>query len=426
MKRKAMLILALAMVSSLAIAVVPAAASSGDSITYRVTVENLTDNQTITPAVTATHNASFRLFRNGQAASNGVQQLAENGGVPVLADELSANGNVASVAVVGSAPIAPGGAASALISTDAAHRRLSLGAMLICTNDGFAGQSSMVLPGPVGAERTYYAGSFDAGTEINTESYSDLVPPCDGVGGSGASDPALAENGVVRPHHGIAGIADLSVADHGWEDPALKITIERVFVYSVSVTNLTDGQPVTPTVFATHSRSASAFAEGHVASNGIQQLAENGGVPVLADELSAVSGFGTVAVVGGAPIMPGQTASMEIVVDDTYRYASLAGMLVCTNDGFGGVSSLHLPHHIGQQVDAYGAAYDAGTEINTEAYVDLVPPCDGSGGTGMSNPALAEKGVVSMHAGIAGGADLDPVVHGWDGPVLKVTVERIG
>ena len=101
-------------------------------------------------------------------------------------------------------------------------------------------------------------------------------------------------------------------------------------------------------------------------------------------------------------------------------------MLVCTNDGFGGIDSLRLPKWIGEATTAYGAAYDAGTEINTEAYIDLVPPCDGSGGSGMSNPLLAENGVVHMHDGIMGGADLDPAVHGWDGSVIKVTVKRTG
>ncbi len=427
MKRRAMLVLALAMLSSLAIAVVPAAASGhGGAFTYRVTVENLTENQTLTPTVAATHDASFRLFRNGHAASNGIQQLAENGGVPVLADELAANGAVSQVAVLGDAPIAPGGYASGIITTDAAHRRLSVGAMLICTNDGFAGKSSVVLPAQLGAVRTVYANSYDAGTEINTESYADLVPPCDGLGGSGMSDPALAEDGVVHPHPGIAGGADLTDADHGWDDPVLRITVERVRVYNVTVTNMTDGQPLTPAVLALHDRKASVFTPGYEASNGIQQLAENGGVPVLVDELSSAARVGAVAVVGDAPILPGQSASIELVTTSGYNLASLAAMLVCTNDGFGGVDTVRLPRHLGESIDIYGAAYDAGTEINTESYADLVPPCDGLGGTGMSNPALAEGGVVSMHPGISGGSDLDPAIHGWDGPVLKVTIERTG
>jgi hypothetical protein len=206
----------------------------------------------------------------------------------------------------------------------------------------------------------------------------------------------------------------------------MKITVERVKTYEVTVENLTGGQPLTPTIFASHARWQGIFDEGHAASNGVQQLAENGGVPVLAAELESVGGFGTVAVVGSEAIMPGSSVTVEVVVDDRYRRASLAGMLVCTNDGFGGVDALRLPRWVGEATVAYGAAYDAGTEMNTEAYVDLVTPCDGSGGATASNPALAENGVVHGHGGIIGGADLSPDIHGWEGAVMKVTVERTG
>ncbi len=426
MKRRITMVLALALLASFA-AVAPAAATGrhAPDYTYRVTVENLTENQMLTPVVAATHSSSFRVFKRGQEASNGVQQLAENGGVPVLVDELNGNSKVETVAVLGSGPIAPGDSASSLITTDGHHRRLSVAAMLICTNDGFAGRSSVRLPARVGNERTFYARAYDAGTEINTQDYSDLVPPCDGRGETGASNPDLAEDGVIRRHAGIvAGVGDLTVADHGWDEPVLKITVERVRTYQVTITNLTDGQPLTPAVFATHERWVSAFDEGSSASNGIQQLAENGGVPVLVDELSSRNGFGTVTAIGDAPIGPGASISVDLVVDDGFRRASLAAMLVCTNDGFGGVDSLRLPRWVGDQIDVYGHAYDAGTEINTEAYADLVPPCDGAGGSGVTNPALAESGVVHSHAGIRGGADLVPAVHGWDGAVLQLTIER--
>jgi hypothetical protein len=427
--RRAALALVFALAASTAISVAPAAATGSDAnnYTYQVTVENLTENQILTPVVAAAHSASFRLFRPGHEASDGLQQLAENGGVPILAAELAGNDKVEAVEVIGSAPIAPGGYATVLISTDAAHRSLSVAGMLICTNDGFAGRTSISLPSRVGNERVFYAGSYDTGTEMNTEAYVDLVPPCDGLGQSGTSNPALAENGVVREHGGIiGGIGDLTVANNGWDDPAMKITVERVRTFEVTVENLTGGQPLTPAVFATHARWQSIFESGHAASNGIQQLAENGGVPVLASELTAANGVGTVAVVGGAPILPGASATLDIVVSDHYGWASLAGMLICSNDGFGGVDTLRLPRWVGEETEVYGAAYDAGTELNTEAYADLVPPCDGQGQTGMSNPALAENGVVHMHDGIIGGADLSPEIHGWDGAVIKVTVERTG
>ncbi len=66
----------------------------------------------------------------------------------------------------------------------------------------------------------------------------------------------------------------------------------------------------------------------------------------------------------------------------------------------------------------------------------MVPPCQGligvpddmgAPGTGTTNPALAEGGVIHHHPGIAGGSDLLPDTHGWEvnAPVSLVEVERI-
>jgi hypothetical protein len=181
----------------------------------------------LTPVVAATHHRWFRLFRVGRSATDGLQQLAENGGVPVLVAELEANRKVGDVAVVGSAPIGPGASATAAITAGRWKNRISLAGMLICTNDGFAGVSSMRLPHRTGQTRTVYARAYDAGTEINTEAYADLVPPCGNLGGTGVSDPALAQNGVVRPHRGIIGGADLDPEVHGWHGRVVKVTITR-------------------------------------------------------------------------------------------------------------------------------------------------------------------------------------------------------
>lgn len=88
---------------------------------------------------------------------------------------------------------------------------------------------------------------------------------------------------------------------------------------------------------------------------------------------------------------------------------------------------------MGDSVTVLTNSYDAGTEINTEDFADLVPPCQGlvgvspgEAGTGASNPAHAEGGVIHMHPGVAGIADLIPAVHGWTDPVALVTIEAVG
>ena len=107
-------------------------------------------------------------------------------------------------------------------------------------------------------------------------------------------------------------------------------------------------------------------------------------------------------------------------------------MLICTNDGFAGLDSVRLPRHLGQTLTVYGNAYDAGTEINTEDFADIVPPCpvltgveSDDTGTGMSNPVLAENGVIASHQGVLGGVDLDPALHDWADPVVRVEITRV-
>jgi hypothetical protein len=107
-------------------------------------------------------------------------------------------------------------------------------------------------------------------------------------------------------------------------------------------------------------------------------------------------------------------------------------MLICTNDGFTGLDRVRLPSGVGDTVTLLTNAYDAGTEVNTEDFADIVPPCQGlvgvsSGepGTGVSNPALAEGGVIHHHEGILGIADLVPAIHGWTDPVAEVVIERV-
>ncbi len=95
-------------------------------------------------------------------------------------------------------------------------------------------------------------------------------------------------------------------------------------------------------------------------------------------------------------------------------------------------NSVRLPRFLGDTMTVYGNAYDAGTEINTEDFADIVPPCPAltgvdsdDPGTGMSNPALAEDGVIASHQGVVGGVDLDPALHNWSDPVVRVEITRV-
>jgi len=202
-----------------------------------------------------------------------------------------------------------------------------------------------------------------------------------------------------------------------------------VATYTITVENLTGGQYLTPPNFAAHDRSADVFSAGQPASPGVQAVAENGAVPTLAAELTAAiddAGLGTSGVGAADPISPGQSITFDVTSSE--RRLSIVAMVICTNDGFAGLDSRPLPARDGQTRTYYLRAYDAGTEINTEARQDLVPaPFCGEGeGTDMTNPDLAENSVIRNHPGIQGIGDLDPAQFGWNGPVAKLTVTRNG
>ena len=78
--------------------------------------------------------------------------------------------------VQGPGAVLPGTSLTFTVEASKKARRLSWISMLICTNDGFTGVRNLRLPAQVGGEKFRYVRGYDAGTEINTESFSDLVP----------------------------------------------------------------------------------------------------------------------------------------------------------------------------------------------------------------------------------------------------------
>ncbi len=206
-------------------------------VTYAVTVTNLTTGQPFTPPVAITHHNRFDVFSTGHAASPEVQAIAENGNIQPLVDLASASNRVAEVVVAAGPvpPILPGESRTFEINGAPSARRLSIVSMLICSNDGFTGLDAPHLNGPVGSSWTWYASAYDAGTEENTESFADLVPPCpaltgvpSSVPGTGMSNPLLATSDPISMHPGVAGLADLQPGLHGWSGPVAMITATRI------------------------------------------------------------------------------------------------------------------------------------------------------------------------------------------------------
>ena len=229
--KKVSLVVPAAIAVVAAVALVTAAASAAPSqqdVTYSVTIENLTSGQPFTPPVVAAHSDQIDVFEVGQAASEEVIQIAENGNNDPMVALLGGSDAVFDFAT-GEGPILPGESATITVQAPAGSL-LSLVFMLICTNDGFSGVDSLALP--ASGSETVDANAYDAGSEMNSEDFADIVPPCQGLigvssddEGTGMSNPALAEGGVIASHPGIQGGTDLTVSDHGWTEPVARITV---------------------------------------------------------------------------------------------------------------------------------------------------------------------------------------------------------
>jgi hypothetical protein len=199
--------------------------------------------------------------------------------------------------------------------------------------------------------------------------------------------------------------------------------------FEVTITNITEGQILSPAVVVSHQRSMPAlFRVGEEASAELAAVAEDAVLDFLIDVLEAGPKVTDVAVITGVngPILPGESASAVLDAVSTFHgdRISLVGMLVTTNDAFFGVNSvsprvLHpfLRRDLTQTF--YSPAYDAGSEANNED-CDFIPgpPC-GNGGVRETSEA---EGFVHIHSGIHGVGDLAVSEFDWRNPVAKITV----
>lgn len=190
---------------------------------YEITVTNLTRGQSFTPILVATHKPGVALFSEGAPASAELAAMAEGGDTAPLTTMLRANPRVYNVTTI-PGRLAPGASVTVRVDMDDDYNRLTLGAMLIPTNDGFFAFEDVRGPSRRNMV-TYESPAYDAGSEPNDEVCLHIPGPvCGGEGGS----PHADGEGYVHIHAGIHGIGDLVAADRDWRNPAAKVTIKRV------------------------------------------------------------------------------------------------------------------------------------------------------------------------------------------------------
>ena len=224
----------LGLVGSIALGGIPSAQAQDRTRVYEVTITNLASGQLLSPPVVTTHQRDFALFEVGERASEGIWTVAEQGNPAALADQLRATPEVDSVVVADGPVHRVGGAGPSTMTLRVESHgadRLSVVMMLGCTNDGFTGLSGVPLSRTT-LPATYYAPAYDAGTEMNTQRWSDLPDGCnahgpaplpaDGMNARVLTDEPIGMHSGVRPGEG-----DLTDA-FTWGDPVVKITVQRV------------------------------------------------------------------------------------------------------------------------------------------------------------------------------------------------------
>ncbi|MCO7226888.1 spondin domain-containing protein [Pleionea sp. CnH1-48] len=204
-----------------------------------VTITNLTQGIYYTPFVVAGHNDSTYIFRTGEAASAALQALAEGGDTSAVVANLDAAG-----AVVVNNPanglLAPAASTSTSLDTGS-NGYLSIAAMMLPTNDGFAGLNSWKIPTEPGTY-TINLNAYDAGTEANNELIVNGsgasgvlgIPAAPGgdTGTNGTGVTVTEGNQTVHIHRGslgdddlAAGKSDLDNRVHRWLNPVVRVTV---------------------------------------------------------------------------------------------------------------------------------------------------------------------------------------------------------
>lgn len=207
---------------------------------FNVRIVNLTNGIWFTPFLVAAHPAGTSLFTSGQPASASLQAMAEGGDISGLVTDLQGLGATIAQGPAGGL-LPPAMSVNVDLNTDGTSNvLLSAVAMLLPTNDAFAGLNSVVIPTDPGTY-TFDVPAYDSGTEANDELITGGgapgVPgiPADpgGLTGTGGTGAATADaNANVHIHRNtlgdtdpVAGTSDLDSRVHRWLNPVVRVVV---------------------------------------------------------------------------------------------------------------------------------------------------------------------------------------------------------
>jgi len=200
--------------------------------------------------------------------------------------------------------------------------------------------------------------------------------------------------------------------------------------FDVTVTNLTNAQPLSPVAVIAHQSGYSVFTIGSAATVGLEEMAEGGDNTALLAEADADAAV-LDSVSGAAPVGPAasETVTIDVLESDLPGLTiSVSTMLVNTNDAISGISGADVSGMaVGDAQMARGIVYDAGTEANSELAVDIPGPAGGGEGFNASRSDRFDR--VAMHNGVLSqddGMAMSALTgqHKFDNPATQVRIER--
>jgi Spondin_N len=196
--------------------------------------------------------------------------------------------------------------------------------------------------------------------------------------------------------------------------------------YDITVTNITNNQPLTPVAFVMHKSGYNAWSLGFSATVGLEELAESGSPTAFIAEATANADV-LAATSLSAPMGPGGNETVSVTVNsNSSLMLSVATMLANTNDAFSGVTSWDVSGlETGDSMTVLAKVFDAGTEINDEA--NIPGPAAGGEGFNTARDSLVEKvvihpGVVTSDDGLAT-SELNES-HRWQTYAAKISITK--
>ena len=213
---------------------------SAQATDFDVEITNLTNSIYFTPFLVAAHPAGNNLFSTGQPASANLQAMAEGGDTSGLMADVTGLGATVVDNPAGGF-LGPAASTTFNMNTDGtSNDRLSIVAMLLPTNDAFAGLNAVEIPTMPGSY-TFDVPAYDAGTEANDELITGGGAPgapgipgdpsmLTGTNGTGAAGPDANSNvhihrGALGDTDAMGGSSDLDSRVHRWLNPIIRVTI---------------------------------------------------------------------------------------------------------------------------------------------------------------------------------------------------------